>query len=71
MGIRKKLTEKWQEALQAVLPAARSFYAKGTGTEQAERFLGVSIAAEKEMIFMVTKREGKMRSCGPSWTKPD
>ncbi len=34
-------------------------HAKGTGTEQAERFLGVSIAAEKEMIFMVTKREGK------------
>ncbi len=34
-------------------------HAKGTGTEHAERFLGVSIAAEKEMIFMVTKREGK------------
>ena len=34
-------------------------HAKGTGTEQAERFLGVSIAAEKEMIFIVTKREGK------------
>lgn len=34
-------------------------HAKGTGTEQAERFLGVSIAAEKEMIFMVTRREGK------------
>lgn len=34
-------------------------HAKGTGMEQAERFLGVSIAAEKEMIFMVTRREGK------------
>lgn len=34
-------------------------HAKGTGTEKAERFLGVSIAAEKEMIFMVTRREGK------------
>lgn len=34
-------------------------HAKGTGAEKAEKFLGVSIAAEKEMIFMVTKREGK------------
>ena len=34
-------------------------HAKGTGMEKAEKFLGVSIAAEKEMIFMVTRREGK------------
>ncbi|MCI8658842.1 MAG: P-II family nitrogen regulator [Lachnospiraceae bacterium] len=34
-------------------------HAKGTGVEKAEKFLGVSIAAEKEIIFMVTKREGK------------
>ncbi len=34
-------------------------HAKGTGMEQAKRFLGVSIAAEKEMIFMVVRREGK------------
>ena len=34
-------------------------HAKGTGTEKAEKFLGVSIAAEKEIIFMVTRREGR------------
>lgn len=34
-------------------------HAKGTGTEKAEKFLGVSIATEKEMIFMVTRQEGK------------
>ena len=34
-------------------------HAKGTGAEKAEKFLGVSIAVEKEMIFMVTRREGK------------
>ena len=27
--------------------------------EKAEQFLGVSIAAEKEMIFIVTKSKGK------------
>lgn len=30
-------------------------HAKGTGMEKAEKFFGVSIAAEKEMIFIVTK----------------
>ena len=34
-------------------------HAKGTGAEKAEKFLGVSIASEKEMIFMVTRKEGK------------
>ena len=34
-------------------------HATGTGTEKAEKFLGVSIAAEKEMIFLVTRQEGK------------
>ena len=33
--------------------------AKGTGMEKAEKFLGVSIAAEKEMIFIVTKTKDK------------
>ena len=31
-------------------------HAKGTGMERAERFLGVSLAAEKEMIFIVAKK---------------
>ena len=46
-------------ARAADAPGGTVIHAKGTGTEQAERFLGVSIAAEKEMIFMVTRREGK------------
>lgn len=34
-------------------------HAKGTGMEGAERFLGVSLAAEKEIIFIVVKTEFK------------
>lgn len=33
--------------------------AKGTGMEHAERFMGVSLAAEKEIYFIVTKTEQK------------
>ena len=34
-------------------------HAKGTGMEKAEKFLGVSIAAEKEMVFIVVPRADK------------
>ena len=34
-------------------------HAKGTGMEGAEKFLGVSLAAEKELIFIVVCREQK------------
>lgn len=34
-------------------------HAKGTGMEGAERFLGVTLAAEKEMVFIVVKKEIK------------
>ena len=34
-------------------------HAKGTGLEKAERFLGVSIADEKEIIFIVSRSEDK------------
>ena len=34
-------------------------HAKGTGTELAEKFMGVSLAAEKEMIFIVAQKEQK------------
>ena len=34
-------------------------HAKGTGMEQAERFLGVTLAAEKEMTFIVARSEKK------------
>ena len=30
-------------------------HARGTGMERAERFLGISLASEKDMIFIVAK----------------
>ena len=53
--------------IELVMDAARAagayggtvLQAKGTGMEHAEKFLGVSLAAEKEMIFIVTKTEKK------------
>lgn len=52
---------------EKVMDAARAqgagggtvIHAKGTGLEKAEKFLGVSIADEKEMIFIVAKSEMK------------
>ncbi len=48
-------------------------HAKGTGMEFAEKFMGVSIAAEKEIIYIVTKTSQKndimqaiMKDAGPS-----
>lgn len=34
-------------------------HAKGTGMEAAEKFMGVSLASEKEILFIVTKTEQK------------
>ena len=34
-------------------------HAKGTGMERAEKFLGVSLVSEKEMLFLVVKQENK------------
>ena len=34
-------------------------HARGTGLEQSEKFFGVTIGAEKEMIFIVTEKEKK------------
>ena len=56
-----------QGYIEMVLDAARGagayggtvIHAKGTGMEQAEKFMGVSLAAEKEMIFIVAKKEQK------------
>ncbi|MBS6644293.1 MAG: P-II family nitrogen regulator [Clostridiaceae bacterium] len=53
--------------IESVMDAARTagaaggtvLHAKGTGMERAEQFLGVSLASEKEMIFIVTKKEQK------------
>ena len=48
-----------------VMDAARSqkagggtvIHAKGTGIERAEKFLGVSLVKEKEMVFIVVRRD--------------
>lgn len=34
-------------------------HAKGTGMEAADKFMGVSLAAEKEIIYIVTKKDQK------------
>lgn len=46
-------------AREAKAPGGTVIHAKGTGAQKAEKFLGVSLATEKEMIFMVVKQEGK------------
>lgn len=46
-------------AREAKATGGTVIHAKGTGIEKAEKFLGVSLAAEKEMIFMVVKKENK------------
>ena len=56
-----------QGYIELIMEAARAagayggtvIHAKGTGMEAAEKFMGVSLAAEKEMIFIVTKTEQK------------
>ena len=52
---------------ELVMEAARSanagggtiIHAKGTGTDKAEKFLGVSLVAEKEMVLIVARQEKK------------
>lgn len=46
-------------AREAGASGGTAIHAKGTGMERAERFLGVSIAAEKEIIFIVAKSTEK------------
>ncbi len=48
-------------------------HAKGTGMQKAEQFLGISLASEKDIVFIVTATENKkemmrgiMRDAGPS-----
>ena len=56
-----------QGCIDTVMDAARSanagggtvIHAKGTGVESAKKFLGVSLAAEKEIIFIVARTEEK------------
>ena len=46
-------------ARTAHAPGGTVIHAKGTGAEKVEKFFGVSLAKEKEVIFMVTRKEGK------------
>lgn len=56
-----------QGYIELVMDAARGagayggtvIHAKGTGMKQAEKFMGVSLAAEKEIIFIVAKKQQK------------
>ena len=56
-----------QGNIELVMDAARSagayggtvLHARGTGMEKAEQFMGFSLASEKEMIFIVAKKEQK------------
>lgn len=56
-----------QGYIELVMDAARKagayggtvLHAKGTGMEYAEKFMGVSLAEEKEVIFIVAKKEHK------------
>lgn len=59
-----------QGCIDTVMDVARSvgagggtvIHAKGTGMETAEKFLGVSLAAEKEIILIVTRKKQKKQS---------
>ena len=56
-----------QGNIEMVMDAARGagayggtvIHARGTGMEKAEQFLGFSLASEKEMIFIVARKEEK------------
>lgn len=67
--------------IETVMDAARSadapggtvIHAKGTGAVHAKRFLGISLAEEKEMIFIVVRTQQKnsimkaiMEQAGPT-----
>ena len=46
-------------AREAGAPGGTVIHAKGTGMERAEKFLGVSLVAEKEIVMIVVKKEAK------------
>ncbi len=51
--------EVMQAARGAGAGGGTILHAKGTGTEIAQKFYGISLAEEKEMILIVAKEEGK------------
>ena len=61
-GEESALKETKYELLVAIKVHAAGgtiIHAKGTGTDKAEKFLGVSLVAEKEMVLIVARQEKK------------
>ena len=53
-------TELVMDAARAVHAAGGTvIHAKGTGTDKAEKFMGVTLVPEKEMIFIVVRKDQK------------
>ena len=53
-------TDKVMDAARAAgATGGTALHAKGTGTELAKKFFGVSIAAEKELVFILTRTEDR------------
>jgi len=53
-------TELIMDAARKVhAPGGTVIHAKGTGSQQAEKFMGVTLVPEKEMLFIVVKKEQK------------
>lgn len=53
-------TDKVMDAARAAgATGGTAVHAKGTGTELAKKFFGVSIAAEKELIFILSRTEDR------------
>lgn len=46
-------------ARKAGAPGGTVIHARGTGTNNSEKFFGVTLGAEKEMIFIVTNKQQK------------
>ena len=53
-------TELIMDAARAVSATGGTvIHAKGTGIQQAEKFMGVTLVPEKEMLFIVAKKQQK------------
>lgn len=53
-------TELIMDAARSVHAAGGTvIHARGTGTDKAEKFMGVTLVPEKEMVFIVVRKENK------------
>ena len=58
-GDESVLKETKYELVVVIAAGGTVIHAKGTGAKKAEKFLGVTLVPEKDMIFIVTKTENK------------